>query len=80
MILINATKTTAIDFYQKNSLQVDLLHFFDPSYLALSIKLVQASIFDKDFIILTPPTQPVNLLATLLEFDTDTGVLPVKNT
>ena len=80
LIQINATKKTTIDFYQIFSLQVDLLHFFYPSYLALSIKLVQASIFDKDFIILTPPTQPVNLLATLLEFDTDSGVLPVKNT
>jgi hypothetical protein len=80
LLQINSSKKTKIDFYQIFSLQVDLLHFFDPSYLALSIKLVQAPIFDKDFIILTPLTQPVTLLATMLEFDTDTGILPVKNT
>ena len=60
-------------------MQVDLLHFFNPSYLAITIKLVQAPLFDKDFIILTPPNQPLTLSATLLEFDTDSGLLPVKN-
>ena len=80
LIQINSSKKTKIDFYQIFSLQVDLLHYFNPSFLALSIKLVQAPIFDKDFITLTPPTQPGSLQATLLEFETDTGILPVKNT
>ena len=80
LLQISATKATTIDFYQIFSLQVDLLHFFNPSYLAITIKLVQAPLFDKDFIILTQPNKPPTLSATLLEFDTDSGLLLVKNT
>ena len=80
LIQINSSKRTKIDFYQIFSLQVDLMHYFNPSFLALSIKLVQSSTFDKDFITLTPTNQPSSLQATLLEFENDSGILPVKNT